>query len=74
MDSESKVRRALQGEGREMVPADEWDALCDVAQQLANALRPFARGHRCECESESEIDCCWCRARRALRDFEDGDR
>lgn len=54
----------------EVVFADEWDALCDMALKLASALRPFA-GTDCVCEDGT---CQWCRAADALREYEDGDR
>jgi hypothetical protein len=53
----------------EVVFADAWDDLCDVAAGLASALGAFA-GADCSCYGESE--CQWCRAASALRRY-DGD-
>lgn len=51
----------------EVVYADSWDELCDLAADLASALQPFA-GADCSCFDE-DITCEWCRASNALRRY-----
>ena len=54
----------------EVVYADSWDDLADVAHALALALHPFS-GTDCSCDGE-EPECQWCAAASALRRYENG--
>ena len=59
-----------------VVYADGYDELCHIASALAAALQPFADAadYSCTCPDDGHYVCPWHTARRAIKDYADGDR
>jgi hypothetical protein len=55
---------------------ESYDDLCEVAQDMAAALRPFAKTSdlNCTCPEEGHDSCQWCEARHALRAYDEAER